>query len=200
MLLRLAKRFRNEFFPKLDAFDVARGTETSGKVTLLRLRVLGERSKSKQYHGIDPELFARAAAHVPHDLPFVDIGCGKGRALILAHEAGFSDVSGIEFAPSLARTALRNLARLNITARIHESDASTFPFPQTAGVYFLFNPFGPETMRTVVSKLYGYVIYANPKFPEAFHDFTRVHESPGILICARLLGGWYSESFSSQAS
>jgi predicted RNA methylase len=40
---------------------------------------------------------------------FVDIGSGKGRALIIAAEYAFKRIIGVEYSPSLATICRRNL-------------------------------------------------------------------------------------------
>jgi SAM-dependent methyltransferase len=40
--------------------------------------------------GVDPEQFC-----------FLDIGCGKGRALIIATEYGFKDLIGVDYSAKL---------------------------------------------------------------------------------------------------
>ena len=40
---------------------------------------------------------------------FVDIGCGKGRVLIIAATFGFKNVKGIEFSPKLRAFAKKNI-------------------------------------------------------------------------------------------
>ena len=49
---------------------------------------------------------------LPRAGTFVDLGCGKGRAMVLAAEAGFTRVRGVELSPHLAEVARANLQRL----------------------------------------------------------------------------------------
>jgi SAM-dependent methyltransferase len=95
----------------------------------------------------------------PRDYCFIDIGSGKGRALILAAEAGFGRVVGVEFAPAFHAMALHNIAlyeRARRGARPIEAllqDATTYVLPRCQSVLFLYNPFNEATMRTVLHRV-----------------------------------------------
>jgi predicted RNA methylase len=102
------------------------------------------------------------ASEPPHPLAaytFVDLGCGKGRAVLLASEFGFRETIGVELNPSLAEIARANADRwladgkAQCPVRIDQADAAEFLWPATPCVVFLFNPFGAEVMRSVVHSL-----------------------------------------------
>lgn len=136
----------------------------------------------------------RAAAIDPREYLFVDFGCGKGRALILAAEHGFREVVGVEFAPLLYR-----LARLNVDAyrrsrpeappmAAHFGDAATYPLPREDAVLFLYNPFGERVMGKVAANIAAslraaprrvVVAYRNPVHCEALDAL------PGLRAVAR---------------
>lgn len=90
---------------------------------------------------------------------FVDIGCGKGRALILASQMGFRKVIGVELASELCQIARRNAVRLQERSpslspiEIVEADATLYEFPNTPLVVLLYNPFGPELLDKVIGRL-----------------------------------------------
>ena len=104
------------------------------------------------------------------DLTFVDLGCGKGRALMVAANLGFKTIIGVEFVHELAETARKNLQKLGLTdAVVVESDAANYRFPESDMVIYLFNPFSAEVMQKVVANLKEslskklYIIYVNPQ-------------------------------------
>jgi SAM-dependent methyltransferase len=172
-LLRvLMHRIRIEWLARPDEFDRTFGVET--RLTVWRKRLSGK-PDSVDYEAVNPALFARALPYVPR-ATFVDLGCGKGRALILAHQAGFREVIGVEIAPRLLRAAKRNTRRLNIPAALALADAATYHFPDRPIVAFLYNPFGTPTLEAVIEKLRGHrhpvhVIYVNPMHDVLFSGF-----------------------------
>jgi len=178
----LGTRIREEFFPRKDAFD-NRGVETSGIVSLFRLQ-LKSRNKGSgvRYEPVTAAVFERAVRHVPKTLPFIDLGCGKGRALILAKECGFSNIVGVEFAPKLAKIARANLAKLNIGAQVVVSDATEFIFPTDPFVAFMYNPFAAPVMNRIIPKLKGYVVYINPLCKSEFAGTEIIHEEDSFVI------------------
>ncbi len=104
-------------------------------------------------------LIVRSARVEPASWSFVDIGCGKGKLLLLAAECGFSEVIGIEHSASLARTA-----KLNIDAymrhrpnsppiRALEGDGAELELPAGKIFLYLYNPFGEATLGRLVDRL-----------------------------------------------
>jgi SAM-dependent methyltransferase len=182
----MLQRLRAEFFPAQDSFDRGLGVTTAGSVSLRRLRIRSvHKSAGVRYQPVDPEIFRQAMQYIPKDRIFIDLGCGKGRGLILAHQAGFRRLIGVEFSSKLARIASRNLAHLKITAQIVEQDAATFSFPRKPSVIFLYNPFGPEVLREVIPQMYGYILYVNPQHPEEFASFSLLHKEPTFMVFFR---------------
>lgn len=83
---------------------------------------------------------------------FCDIGCGAGRALLVANEVGFSDLYGIDISPDLIRLASNNLKKRNVSALLSCSDVDKFLVPEGRLSVYLFNPFGQERMARLISK------------------------------------------------
>jgi SAM-dependent methyltransferase len=105
----------------------------------------------------------------PRTLTFIDLGCGKGRALLVAAKLGFKQVIGVEFAHELAETAKKNLEILGITnAVVEHADAAEYHFPSGDIVVYLYNPFHKEVLQKVIENLKRslpkkvYVIYGIP--------------------------------------
>ena len=99
-------------------FDLAYGTETGALIPGEHLAT-GHRHDRfiTAYHGTAPSLFRklmkrwRTLATAPLErTAFVDIGAGKGRAMLLAAEMPFRRIVGVELHPQLAAVARRNLA------------------------------------------------------------------------------------------
>jgi predicted RNA methylase len=101
-------------------------------------------------------LIGRVPISRPADYTFVDLGCGKGRTLILAAEHGFRQVIGVERDPRLAGIARRNTRSLcadTTPVSVVDGDVVDYEFPPVPAVVFLFNPFGADTLRAVVKNL-----------------------------------------------
>jgi SAM-dependent methyltransferase len=163
----------------LDDFDIKNGTDTSGLVPLWKLSIAAKNVRfCKGYRPIEPWELETAVKALDEDITsftFVDLGCGKGRPLLIAGRLGFRRVIGVEFAAELAAIARRNIQKMGLTnASVVHGDATEFAFPEGDLVVFLFNPFGPELMAKVAANLelrrHGklYVIYVKPYFGHIF--------------------------------
>jgi SAM-dependent methyltransferase len=156
-----------------DAFDRRHGTDTGGLAPLWRLSIgsrnarFGERYQATQ----EGELVA-ALGFLGEDLRrfgFVDLGCGKGRTLLVAAALGFRQVTGVEFARELVQIAARNIERAGaVQARVLHADAAEFEFPPGDTVLYLYNPFSAEVLRQVLDRLRAraarrYVVYKTPR-------------------------------------
>ena len=58
------------------------------------------------------------------DFTFIDLGCGKGRVLLMASDYPFKKIIGVEFMPELHRAAQKNIARLFIRSSAMPADRS----------------------------------------------------------------------------
>ena len=92
------------------------------------------------------------------DKVFLDIGSGKGRALILAAEAGFKKAIGIEYATELNEVARSNIetvqSRFPKTEFVlQEGDALQYEIPEEVDVIYLFNPFDENAVSGLAQKV-----------------------------------------------
>ncbi len=125
----------------------------------------GAYAHATHYEAVPVEAFAELLAAVPEALMnsavFVDIGCGMGRALLLASEHPFKQVLGIELSPALHAIARENVAmarglrRRCRDVRLRRGDARRFRFPKGDLVVFLYNPFDHEVLRAVLERIVG---------------------------------------------
>ena len=94
------------------------------------------------------------------DFTFIDLGSGKGRALLMAADYPFRKIVGVEFMPDLCRAAQKNLAGYSSDRRqcrhieIECMDARDFQFPAGPLVVYLFNPFSEPTFARVLENLW----------------------------------------------
>ncbi|MBI5610236.1 MAG: class I SAM-dependent methyltransferase [Deltaproteobacteria bacterium] len=144
------------------AFDAAYGVETAGQVSWLDLKVGTESDAFAGDYMATPPAAARLVLDRLDDVAsktFVDVGCGKGRALILASERPFRAVVGIERSPILVDVARQNAAL--VAARfpdrpaiaVVQADAADPPWPPGDLVLWLFNPFMRPVMEQLVAAL-----------------------------------------------
>jgi SAM-dependent methyltransferase len=94
----------------------------------------------------------------PNDFVFVDVGCGKGRVLLMASLLPFKRVIGVDFSPAMVDMAKRNVAlargaRRSGAIEVVHADAAAYTFPEEHLVIFLFNPFGPRVLTKVLENL-----------------------------------------------
>jgi SAM-dependent methyltransferase len=117
---------------------------------------------------------------------FIDVGSGKGRALLMAANYGFKRIIGVEFMPELHRVAQANIARCaseRQQCRQIESiclDARDFQFPMEPLVLYLFNPFSEPTFAAVLENLRSSVEQA----PRPVYVAYRFTEFEGLLAKA----------------
>ena len=140
------------------AFDAANGTQTGGIQEIFALDVVGENSRHGLSHiASDPGEFARMIAELdidPRAATFIDLGSGKGRALLLASAFPFRRIIGVEFAREFHETADANIraASAGASADLRRielvcGDAATYALPMEPLVIYLFNPFGSAVVR-----------------------------------------------------
>ena len=90
---------------------------------------------------------------------FIDLGSGKGRALLMASMYPFARVIGVEVQPELESIARQNIevfSRPGQLCRRIESlcaDAREYDFPLENLVLYLFNPFPAYVLREVLERL-----------------------------------------------
>ena len=146
-----------------ESFDREFGTDTLGVVELDEMQIGAEAGEGAvRYEATDPACFRflleRAFPDGEHPDTFVDLGCGKGRVLILAAEAGFRRIIGIELDPGLHAIAVRNIEKVRwrypaAEFGILNGDATAMEFPTRAIVCYVNNPFGADAILRVVRNL-----------------------------------------------
>ncbi len=113
---------------------------------------------------------------------FLDLGCGKGRAMCVAAHQGFKKVTGIDFSKALCDSAKENLSLTKkIIPELHfniiNNDAFYFEIPDDVDCIFLFNPFDEIIMSGVVENILITleksprkisIIYVNPLHKDLF--------------------------------
>ncbi len=165
MLLPPRRKVRRGPVP-VHPFDAAHGTDTGALIPGEDLQT-GHRHDRyiTAYHGTAPSLFQKVMAHwqrvALHPLEqtaFVDIGAGKGRAMLLASHMPFRRIVGVELHPMLAANMRENvdlwqLTHTTVPMRVEEADAMTLRMPTGPCCLFLFNPFDLVLMDRFLDRL-----------------------------------------------
>ncbi|HEV8048572.1 MAG TPA: class I SAM-dependent methyltransferase [Terriglobales bacterium] len=157
--------------------------DTTAATVGWRDRLLGHFHSS--YQPTEPTLFHEMLESLKQVTPkinlpeftFIDIGSGKGRALLLASQYPFKRILGIELLPELHRVAKDNISKYKSDSQkcfaieCVLADASAFAPPAEPTVIYLFNPLPESALITLTNRLEDslrrnprpvFVIYHNP--------------------------------------
>ena len=95
----------------------------------------------------------------PSTTCFVDLGCGKGRVVLLAAQRPFRRVLGVEISAVLAEIARSNVDRfrpaeaLLAPVDILEADVTTVDLPEDDLLLHLYHPFETSITERVLQRL-----------------------------------------------
>lgn len=188
----------NPWYCYLDRrFDRRFAVDTAGVL------ILPESHSDPRFNGYSPTphfLFSRLMREVNIDysgFTFIDFGCGKGKALLLAAKFPFRRIIGVELSSELIGIANDNLRTYRgkrcckIIELVH-GDARDFKFPEEPSIYYFWDPFEAELMQTVVQNLRDSLMAA-PREIFIFY-FVPVHQhllrESGFLTLVKQ-ASWY---------
>jgi SAM-dependent methyltransferase len=146
------------------SFDRRHGTDTSGLLMPPDWSFEDEslRDQAVGYVPSPPRVtraMLRALDVPPEPFTFVDVGCGKGRVLLIAAGLPFRSIAGVEASPALAAVARDNIARAGRLRRkcrdlrVEIADAMRWPLPPGDLVLHLYHPFGPDLLARFLSRV-----------------------------------------------
>jgi SAM-dependent methyltransferase len=129
--------------------------------------------------GPDLERVFRALEIKPTD-KIIDIGCGKGAAIITLAKFPFAKIAGVEISPALIRVAEANFARAALGRRRHDiklhcCDAASFREYDEYNFVYFFNPFKTPVMKAVVENL-GASLKRCPRRCTIVYKFPTCHD------------------------
>ncbi len=205
---RVARKIRAEIRGAVCAifsrrWDRKNGVDTSGHIAVADLDVVG--SNQGLGHGAvstSPKTFQYFSRYFPAnrgEFTYIDMGCGKGRTLLLASTMGFRRVIGVEFAPLLCEVARSNLKQfcrargLGEIGSVVDADATEYRLPDDNLVIYFGNPFFPELWPRMVANLVRgfrerprkvYVVMAGSalsSFPEYKKDVAKQFVETGVF-------------------
>jgi SAM-dependent methyltransferase len=150
-------------FAEVHPFDRQFGVDTSELIPAEDLSSGKQRDLyNAGYFGVAPSVLRQILDRLPLDFEehtFIDLGSGKGRALLIASEYPFRAIVGVELSPKLHAIAVDNMARCRGLAqrcrnvRFIEGDATEFVFPSGPLVIYLWNPFEGPVFASVLANL-----------------------------------------------
>lgn len=163
-------------------FDLRHGVDTVGLLPVDGLGLEGPHQASAVHY--EPtgrrEVQAILRRVDPRGGTFVDYGCGKGRCLLVAAEARFARVVGVELSPHLVEIARRNAARYRrvglVPIEVVNADAAAHVLDDDETVFFFYNPFDAAVLDPVLDEIERsltrmprpvQVVYVNPVHAEA---------------------------------
>ncbi|MGE0769805.1 MAG: class I SAM-dependent methyltransferase [Hyphomicrobiaceae bacterium] len=179
-LFEYARSYIEERF---EAFDARFGTDTSAPVF--------ERGQKTSVHFYVPTTASviyrilRSIPLQPNKFAFVDMGSGKGRALLVASEFPFTKIVGVELSEGLHRIAQENVTRYKPASQqctafdLRCMDALDYSYENEPFVLFLFDPFGREILQSIIANLEAslrarprdaYVVYVYPQYEDLLQN------------------------------
>ncbi len=198
-------------FP-IHPFDMQHQVDTSGLVPASHL-ITGHPHDEHvtAYYGVAPSILrslidrwlneTKPAAPIDRTT-FIDIGAGKGRAMLIASQAPFREVLGVELNPALAVLAQKNIDHWTrhephlSSIRLLQEDATAFTFPPGACLIFMFHPFEAPVLRRFLRSIETQfarrpnkldILYVNAECAATFDRhpaFTRLWEGPVPMSAA----------------
>jgi SAM-dependent methyltransferase len=151
-------------FRAVHPFDEKFGTDTSGLIYDLATGHQHD-EHNNGYFAVAPSVFRSIMDAMQTRLQldfacfrFVDVGSGKGRALLLASEYPFIDVSGVEMSADLERVARANIARYpesphGTPVKSLLGDAAEFQWPSGPLIVYMWNAFTEPVLEKVLHNL-----------------------------------------------
>jgi SAM-dependent methyltransferase len=144
-------------------FDQFHSVDTYTRVQLAHLEVVGSNKKhGRMYFPTLPKSMRAVIDRLddldPSTTTFIDVGCGKGLALLVASRYPFKKIIGVEFSKELCKIAQRNISdyrgsRRSMNVEIDCIDAADFNFPSGNLLIYFFNPFDAIVMENVLKNL-----------------------------------------------
>ena len=164
-----------------------------------------KRSESKEfftYQGASYQVLLRIFSEISETtkgFDFVDIGCGKGRAVFVAEYCGYNQLTGIELDEELINDAINNaqlykFKRKESNINFIHANALEYEYKNKPTIYFLFNPFNEDVMKKVLERICSlstsetWFVYMNPLYPLPFGE-------KGIPCIQEIKTRFYKEAF-----
>lgn len=185
--------------PESDSeFDAQHGTDTAGSVEpgdlgignaesrKLAIRYLPSPSRVTSW------MLERIGVE-PRDYSFVDLGCGKGRVLLVAAQQPFHKIVGVEISTDLAAIARQNIARFRPSSgqvraiAVENTDVRKFTMPPGNLLIHMYHPFDPAVSAAVFARLAAIQDLPQRRVVVAYLTYTQSVSSVAEMFAA---SGW----------
>jgi len=174
-------------------YDNIRGSLKYGSNTFIPVELKdltitnGDRKKASRYEAVSfymLEKLLTAFKKISGLTSIIDLGCGKGRVLMVAPHFGFTDITGIDFAEELCLQAQMNMREKQrefpgISWRVINESVENYEIGIRDSVFFMFNPFTEVVLKDFLEKLDAscrqfprriYFLYASPQHQQLLLD------------------------------
>ena len=170
---------------EINLFDWLRGTDTGTWVPISDYseseKKAGAHHYDAVYTGITKRIFRGFLEREGKEAlnrKIIDLGCGKGKILLIAGEFGFTNLNGVEIREDLVEIAQSNLAKRRLEAKIFAGDVRKYSGIEPGSIIFAYNPFECELMKkiqTIASQSEGTTfIYINPTCKDQFSGWDHI--------------------------
>ena len=138
------------------------GISTFSPVTLSKLTIVnGDISKASPYEAANYYLLEKLFTNfrkISNADSLIDLGCGKGRVLVVAAYFGFTYITGIDFATELCEEASANMRKIHQTFpdvkwKVINDNVANYNITPGDSAFFMFNPFTEEIIKIFLENL-----------------------------------------------
>jgi SAM-dependent methyltransferase len=145
-------------------FDARHGTDTAGSVEPGDLGIANDESRKLAIRYLPSPLrvtswmIDRIGVN-PREYSFIDLGCGKGRVLLIAARHPFRKIAGVEISTELAAIARRNISQFRPSTDqvraivVENTDVRNFAMPAGNLLIHMYHPFDPSITAAVFARL-----------------------------------------------
>jgi SAM-dependent methyltransferase len=160
-------------------FDWYSGTSTAG-LTHTQLDTYNADTENWPHLGCQWPALSFVLKDLPREGTFVDLGSGKGKALLIAGMLAYQRVVGVEIDSELAVEARRNVENFRHRKRAGVIESVTasvvdWRIPDDSSIVFLQNPFFGETFKEAMANIFN-SYDRNPREMHIVYMFPWEHE------------------------
>lgn len=165
------------------------GIDTSKPIELSQLTIAnGDIQHSSRYEAVNfyiLEALLKRLREICDEQSFTDLGCGKGRAMVVAAYYGFTKIKGVDFAQEVCDIAERHMQKVSsqypqMEYRVLCKNVLDYDIQSGESVFFMFNPFSDDIISKFLEKVNAsieqyprtvYFLYVSPRYIETFFEF-----------------------------